>query len=239
MKLIIFDLDQTLVDFISIHDEATRRLFREFFNLDARLTEIDFPGKSLAWCFRELAALKKVPPDLFQTKSRHLLGRYDTIFCEILPKEEGEKHILPGARDLLDELAKTEHLVMLYTGDSREIVEAVFRVTGLGKYFRDRFYGTEAKDRAEMVKMAIARAKELTGKKFEGKDIVIIGDSVRDVECGRLFNALTITVTTGFHSREQISEAGADFVFDDLRNTEQVMTVIEVGVAAGYGKMLP
>jgi len=32
MKLIIFDLNQTLVDFLSVHDEVTRRLFKMFFN---------------------------------------------------------------------------------------------------------------------------------------------------------------------------------------------------------------
>lgn len=38
MKLVIFDLDQTLVDFISIHDEVTQKLFRRYFSVDARLT---------------------------------------------------------------------------------------------------------------------------------------------------------------------------------------------------------
>jgi hypothetical protein len=52
MKLIIFDLDQTLVDFITVHDEVTRRLFSEYFNINARLTEIDFAGKSLKDNFR-------------------------------------------------------------------------------------------------------------------------------------------------------------------------------------------
>ena len=47
MKLIIFDLDQTLVDFLSVHDEVTRRLFKTLFNVDVRLSEIDFAGKSL------------------------------------------------------------------------------------------------------------------------------------------------------------------------------------------------
>jgi beta-phosphoglucomutase-like phosphatase (HAD superfamily) len=55
VKLIVFDLDQTLVDFISVHDEVTQKLFRDFFGVDARLTEIDFAGKSLTENFRELA----------------------------------------------------------------------------------------------------------------------------------------------------------------------------------------
>jgi len=34
MKLIILDLDQTLVDFLSIYDQITGRLFKRFSNKD-------------------------------------------------------------------------------------------------------------------------------------------------------------------------------------------------------------
>lgn len=58
MKLGILDVDQTLVDFLSVHDEVTRRVFKRSFNVDARLTEIDFTGKSLVENFSKLARLK-------------------------------------------------------------------------------------------------------------------------------------------------------------------------------------
>ena len=46
IKLVISDLDQTLVDFISIHDEVTQKLFRRYFSVDARLTDIDFKSRA-------------------------------------------------------------------------------------------------------------------------------------------------------------------------------------------------
>jgi phosphoserine phosphatase len=55
LKLIIFDLDQTLVDSISVHDKATNELFKRRFGVDARLREIDFAGKSLKENSFELA----------------------------------------------------------------------------------------------------------------------------------------------------------------------------------------
>jgi len=224
MKLIIFDLDQTLVDFLSVHDEATRRLFKEFFNVDARLTEIDFAGKSLTENFNELARLKNIPTGRLPKKSQ-LLDSYENTFGESLPRD-ASKYVLPGAKELLNELSKTDHIVALYTGDSSEIVNQVFRVTGLGRYFRFCFYGTEVQTRADMVKLAIDKAEKPTGRKFRGKDVVIIGDSVRDIECGKLFNALTIAVATGFHSKEDLLEAGADYVFDDLTDYTKVLKAI-------------
>jgi phosphoglycolate phosphatase-like HAD superfamily hydrolase len=130
MKLIIFDLDQTLVDFLPVHDEVTRRLFRKFFNVDARLTDIDFAGKSLTENFGESARLKGVGADVFREKSPQLLPSYET------------------------------------------------------------------------------------------------GDSVRDVECGQQFGALTIAVATGFHSREKLSAAGPDYLLTNLKDYRKVLKAI-------------
>jgi len=226
MKLIIFDLDQTLVDFLSVHDEATRRLFKRFFNVNTRLTEIDFAGKSLIENFRELARLKDIPEDIFRQKNNQLLESYETTFGENLPRDAA-KHILPGAKELLRELSRTDHIVALYTGDSPEIVNHVFRVTGLGRYFRFCFYGTEVESRSDMVRLAISKAEKSTGRKFRDKNIVIIGDSVRDIECGKLFGASTIAVATGFHSRKELLKAGPDYLFDNLRDYRKLLTAID------------
>jgi phosphoglycolate phosphatase len=225
MKLIIFDLDQTLVDSLSFHDEAVQRLFRKLFGVDARLTEIDFSGKSLIENFRELARLKGVPMDAIEGKGDQLLETYEVTFGESLPRD-ATQYILPGVRDLLGKLSKTDHIVVLYTGDSRQIVHLVLRATGLGKYFKFCFYGTEVEKRTDMVRLAVDRAKQSARQDFRNKDIVIIGDSVRDIECGRAFGAVVVAVATGAHSQEELLKAGADYVFDNLKDCRKVLTII-------------
>ena len=225
MKLVIFDLDQTLVDFIAVHDEAVRRLFKKFFNVDARLTEIDFAGKSLIENFNELARVKDIREDAFQRRRNQLLESYETTFGESLPRD-GAKYILPGVKELLSELSKTDHIVALYTGGSSQIVNQVFRVTGLGRYFKFCFYGTEVETRTDMVRLAINKAEKATGREFRDKNIVIIGDSVRDIECGKVFGALTIAVATGFHSQAELLKAGPDYLFDNLKDYRKVLNAI-------------
>lgn len=215
MKLIIFDLDQTLVDFIAVHDKAVRRLFKEVFGVEARLTEIDFAGRSLTESFIELCRRHGVPLELVRGKSREILGRYERIFAQSLPRD-ASGYVLPGARELLEGLSKTGNLVVLYTGDSPGIVKVVLESTGLGRYFAFYLSGTEVETRADMVRQAVARAEKMTGRKFRGKDTVIIGDSVRDIDCGKEFDALTIAVATGFHSREELEKRAPDYLFNDL-----------------------
>jgi phosphoglycolate phosphatase-like HAD superfamily hydrolase len=154
-----------------------------------------------------------------------LLESYETTFSKSLPINAA-KYILPGARELLSELSATKHIIVLYTGDSPGIVNSVFRATGLDKYFKFCLYGTEVETRADMVRSAVEKAEKLTGQEFRHKDIVIIGDSVRDVECGKLFNALTIAVATGFHSQAQLSAAGPDYLFENLKDYRKVLEAI-------------
>jgi len=225
MKLVIFDLDQTLVDFITIHDETTLELFRRFFGVDARLTDIDFAGRSLADNFGELARRKNVPADKFSEKLPELLDNYERIFAEKMP-QDASRYILPGVKELLIELDKTDNFIVLYTGDSSGTVDTVFQATGLGKYFRFSQYGTEVKTRTEMARKAIEKAAALTRRKFSGKDIVIIGDSVRDIDCGKEFNALTIAVATGFHSAEELAAHKPDYLFKSLKDYRKVLKAI-------------
>lgn len=226
MKLIIFDLDQTLVDFISVHNEVTHRLFKRFFKVEVWLTEIDFAGKSLNDIFRELAILKNIPEDFFQKKRTKLLASYGDTFAKSLPAD-AKKFILRGAGELLNELSGKDHFIVLYTGNSRQIVDSVLRVTNLGRYFKFCLYGTEAETRTDMVRLAIEKAGRLAAREFRDRDVVIIGDSIRDVECGKSFNALTIAVATGFHSQEKLLAAGPDYLFENLENYQEVLRMIE------------
>jgi len=225
MKLFIFDLDQTLVDLISVHDAAVQELFKTYFGVGASLHEIDFAGRSLTENFAELARLKGITPNDFAERSKPLLESYEKIFRTKLP-HTAAKYILPGVKPLLEELSESGNLVVLYTGDSPSITQRVLKVTGLGRYFKFSVYGTEASSRVQLAQMAIKKAEQLTGARFEGKNVVIVGDSVRDVECGKQLNALTIAVATGFHSEAELLSKKPDYLFKNLADYQKVLEIV-------------
>jgi phosphoglycolate phosphatase-like HAD superfamily hydrolase len=225
MKLIIFDLDQTLVDLISVHDATVHQVFECYFGVNARLREIDFAGKSLTENLAELARLKNIPHYEFMRKSKYLLESYEKIFQVKIPLA-ASNYVLPGVKQLLEELSKTDNLVVLYTGDSPGVAQRVLEATGLGKYFKFSVYGTEANSRVELAQSAIKKAEQMTGNIFEGKDVIIIGDSVRDVDCGKQLNALTIAVATGFHSEAELLSKGPDYLFKNLEDYNKLLEII-------------
>ncbi|MBM3149201.1 MAG: HAD family hydrolase [Chloroflexi bacterium] len=225
MKLVIFDMDQTLVDFMPFHLQTTRQLFKKFFKVDASLEEVDFSGRSMAENFIALARLKNIPNEEVQKNAGKLLKTYEMLFGQNIPRN-GASHVLPGVKELLEELVRTDHIVVLYTGDSPSVVKHVLESTGLADYFEFCVYGTQARTRLDMVKMAIRKAAEMNGVKFRGKDVVIIGDSVRDIDCGKEIDALTIAVATGPHSPQELAEHRPDFLFQNMADYKKVLAAI-------------
>jgi phosphoglycolate phosphatase len=225
VKLVIFDLDQTLVEVLPVHNDTMCRLFKRFYGVEARFTDVDFTGRSLRENITALAHLKGVDEAISQKNLKGMLGAYDRIFVEVMPSD-GRKCLLPGVIPLLEALQKAGAVLVLYTGDSRVVAQSICRATRLDKYFRQSFYGTEVPARADMVKQAIEWAEKDTGRQFRGKNIVILGDSLRDIECGRQFGAMTIAVATGYHSDIVLRDAKPGFLFADLADTEKVLSAI-------------
>ncbi len=226
MKLVIFDLDQTLVDLGQLHSDVTHRILKKFFGIEAWLSEVEHAGRSQRDGLRNLAELKGVPGPVFDSAIERLLDEFGAEFTANMPADIS-KHILPGAAELLSTLSRKGHIVVLYTGDAPGVVDSVLRATGLDRYFAHRFSGTQVRKREDMVTLAIERAEAATGREFKGRNVVIIGDAIRDAECGRAFNALTIGVTTGDFSAAELTRAGADLVVNSLEDSPTILEAIE------------
>jgi phosphoglycolate phosphatase-like HAD superfamily hydrolase len=213
-KLILFDVDQTLVDALEHHNVAYKKAFKEVFNVDAQLTDINFAGEIIPNIVRGLGELKGVPKDVVESKLTETIGRIGSFFKESVAK--GEIRVLSGVRELLEKLRKRNHFLGVVTGNPEDITQTILEKSKLKGYFDIFVYGSEGKDRVELVGRAIAEAERKFGTRFFGKNVVIVGDSVHDVECGKPHGALTIAVTTGFYSKEELMRHSPDYLFQDL-----------------------
>jgi len=215
-KLILFDLDQTLVDALAHHNVAYRKAFKEVFNVDAEITEINFAGKIVPNIIRELGELKGIPKNVVESKLTETIERLESFFKESVDK--GEIKVLAGVRELLEKLRKMNHILGVLTGNPEGITQSLLEKGKLKGYFDIFVYGSKGKGRVELVGIAIAEAKRKFDKKFFGKDVAIVGDSIHDIECGKPHGSLTIAVTTGFYSKEELMQHSPDYLFQDLTN---------------------
>jgi phosphoglycolate phosphatase-like HAD superfamily hydrolase len=74
--------------------------------------------------------------------------------------------------------------------------------------------------------IAVSRAEASLGRRFEGKEVVIIGDTPFDIACGEHLGVRTIAVATGTFDAAALAACSPDFVFADLADTEAIWRAI-------------
>jgi phosphoglycolate phosphatase-like HAD superfamily hydrolase len=76
-----------------------------------------------------------------------------------------------------------------------------------------------AKTRPGLVPVALSQLP----RKVAPREVIVIGDTVRDVHAAHENGALCLAVTTGGSTRAQLEAAKADVVLDNLEDLETVL----------------
>ena len=77
-------------------------------------------------------------------------------------------------------------------------------------------YGDDHHDRNQLGPIALERVRRATGRSFAGAEVVVIGDTPKDVRCARAIGAMAVAVATGGHDMDALAAAGADLVVPSL-----------------------
>jgi len=56
--------------------------------------------------------------------------------------------------------------------------------------------------------------------------VVVVGDTPRDVGCGRAYGTRTVAVATGRFGAYSLAQTGADVVLESLRDTDRALRAI-------------
>ncbi len=128
-----------------------------------------------------------------------------------------EVETLPGIHELVVALAADRRaLVGLLTGNVVEGARLKLEPTGLYPLFKVGAFGSDSALRADLPAVAVARAEALDGRRYAGKDVVVIGDTPADVECGASLGVTAIAVATGRHTVDELAAYAPDHVFADF-----------------------
>lgn len=142
-----------------------------------------------------------------------------------LPRRKGK--LLPGVLELLQKLKARKHIVLgLLTGNLSRGAELKLDHYGVWHFFEFGAFADDHHDRNRLGAFARARAKEKHGREFSVDEIDIIGDTPRDIACGRALGARTIAVSTGTWSREELAKHHPDFLIDDFSNVERLIVTL-------------
>jgi phosphoglycolate phosphatase len=226
MRLVLFDVDGTLLSARGAGRRALGRALVEVYGTAGPVDTYDFHGGTDPQIVRDLLGAAGLAQAAIAAREAELYARY--VAC--LEAEVGDGRnitVYPGVAPLLDALAGTGQCVVgLLTGNIEAGARIKLGPTGLLPRFRVGAYGSDDADRTRLPAVAARRAEALVRRAVRGADMVIIGDTPRDVACGRAFGATAIAVATGRHTVGDLVACRPDHVFPDLADTGRALAAI-------------
>jgi phosphoglycolate phosphatase-like HAD superfamily hydrolase len=219
-RLLLFDIDGTLITSGGAGEGAIADAMKVRFGVEEDFAGIVLAGATDALIARNLLA--KHGLDVTPENITALLDAYLHALSGRVPRHKGR--VLPGIVTLLDRLKIHPECVLgLLTGNVVRGAEIKLGHYGVWDYFEFGAFADDHHDRNELGKFARSRALEKHGEEIPPERIYVIGDTPRDIECGRAIGAKTVAIATGTYSREELAGHTPDFLFDDLSDTDAVL----------------
>ncbi len=222
-KLLLFDIDGTLITSGGAGERALCEAMTKRFGVEEDLKGITLAGATDALIARLLLEKHGLP--VTPENCAALLDAYIQQLTTNLPKHQGR--VLPGMLELLVKLrGHPEFVLALLTGNLVRGAELKLTHYGVWEYFEFGAFADDHHDRNELGHFAKARALEIHGEDFPPERIYVIGDTPKDIACGKAIGAKTVGIATGNYSVEELGAHNPDLLFADFSDTHAVLSAL-------------
>lgn len=198
-RLVVFDIDGTLVDSQNMIVEAQRRTFLAHgLPVPDRARALSIVGLSLPEAFTALVGHGAPVADLVAT--------YKSVFRELRHDPAFAEPLYPGVDAVLDALATAPDITLaIATGKSRRGVDHMLERHGFGGRFSSIQTADDAPSKPHPA--MLLQAMQVTGT--APGDAVMVGDSTFDMQMSRAAGVTALGVAWGYHAPAILREAGA------------------------------
>ncbi len=215
-RLILFDIDGTLLMSNGIGREAKRRAMIEFFGTTGDIDNHVFGGKT-DW---------RILADLLESEGKTVddigesISEYQDVMARHMDTVKGDFTVepIPYAMDLITTLRDRDDVVLgLVTGNCEKTAHIKLEQAGFDPdWFVVGAFGNESADRDDLARFAVERARNLDETPFTGEKVVVIGDTNADIQAARAVDATSVAVTTGYVHRDKLISCDPDYLLADL-----------------------
>jgi phosphonatase-like hydrolase len=222
--MVVFDMAGTTVDEDNVVYKTLQRALEDngqYFTLDQVLAE--GAGKEKAQAIKSILKIRKIQND-------HLTGQIYEHFLILL--NEAYRYLdvkpMPGVKDLFHLLKQKKIAVILNTGYNTDTAYSLIEKLGWekGVDYDALVTATDVKEsrpNPDMIFLAMEKCKVKNAA-----EVIKVGDSIIDIEEGRNAGCgLSIGITTGAHSRQQLSTANPDFIISSLSELPKIIETFD------------
>jgi len=210
IKAVIFDLDGTLKEF-NLDTKACRT------KIINSLTQQGFPRSLFSLNESAFDMLKKVKKSSITEDGKIQFTKIKDMVFSVVEKFELEAartaEIFEDTPETLKALREMKLKIALCTISGEKTTKYVLKRFNLEQFFdavvtRDSV--VEIKPHPKHLEAA------LDALEVRAEDALLVGDSVKDIQCALQLNVLAVGVTTGLSSLKQLTDSGANYVASSL-----------------------
>ncbi|MGD0447213.1 MAG: HAD family hydrolase [Candidatus Dormibacteria bacterium] len=228
--LILWDIDSTLVttslSAADVYTEAMAQL---------GVGPVSFEGVTIGGqtdcSLLALAYAQVFPTGDFSSVRGRAIEALDGVTRARVQASDATVEVLPGVKDCLAAFAMLSYEQALLTGNSRERARLKLERFGLFPYFNLGLsqFGDHSVNRPDLAQEALRAWQGVGGRR---EQVVVIGDTPRDVACARAIGALVIAVASGSSSLEELHDGGEGILaIPSLRDHQMMVRWIEQQMA--------
>jgi len=224
-RLVLFDIDGTLVSAGAISARVFGEALLQAFGTTGDAERFDYSGKTDPQIVRELMRGAGFSDEEIDARRPRALEDYRTRLATSIRPE----HVIPkpGMGPLLEALDRQPGVTLaLLTGNLEPTARLKLQPVDANRFFPFGAFGSDDEDRYRLPRVALARAREEVGVSFEGPDVVIVGDSVHDVRCGRDLGVRAVAVATGRTPAARLAEERPAALLSDFSDTDAAVAAI-------------
>jgi phosphoglycolate phosphatase-like HAD superfamily hydrolase len=232
MHICFLDIDGTLV----LTGGAGQKAFAATLAEDFGITDFDqavhFAGRSDRAIAFDLFRSHGLEPTV-ENWNRFYSGYINRIDAALAATKG---FVLPGVELLLEALtARGDVAIGLLTGNVHEAARRKLTYYRLWHWFPFGGFGDDHVDRCDIAAAALAAGRTyLNGRSLppqsnghaDGK-LIVIGDTVNDITCGRSIGARCVAVPTGFTSADDLRGGRPDLLVETLQEIEPILALLD------------
>jgi phosphoglycolate phosphatase len=223
-KLLLFDIDGTLLRAEGATRLALNETFKNLFNVKESIDDLSFFAWTDLGLFRE-AAIRLIGRPFEGDEYAAFIKGYTE--CLRVNLQSCKFYLMPGIGELLPVLSADKNIILgLETGNIRPAAYLKLKKGEIDHYFTFGGFGSDSADRAELILAGIKRARSLDHTLILKENIYVIGDAPHDIAAGNKVGVNTIAVGTGWVDQAQVQAEKPAFYLKDLTDIPAFVKII-------------